>query len=215
MTSFAHLTPTHNAATNHRPGGRAGLGGFDFFAEAFRNREDLTMQFLYDESDEIDFLKGAVAGIAGGLLASFLMEQFQAAWSATAEAIHPSKKQPGRKADPANVKAANLLSEKITGRKVPAAYKPVAGEAMHYGIGAGSAALYGALAEVAPVVTIGDGLAFGTAVFVLVDEVAVPKAGLSKPPQEIPLTTHVYALASHLVYGWITETVRRAVRGVL
>jgi hypothetical protein len=49
----------------------------------------------------------------------------------------------------------------------------------------------------------------------LADELAVPRAGLSKPPKEIPLTTHVYALASHLVYGWITETVRRAVRRAL
>jgi len=45
--------------------------------------------------------------------------------------------------------------------------------------------------------------------------VAVPAAGLSKSPREIPLITHVYALASHLVYGWITETVRRAVRRAL
>ncbi len=113
------------------------------------------------------------------------------------------------------MKAANAITQKIAGRKIPADYKAVAGEAMHYGIGAGSAAFYGALAEVAPFVTIGDGLAFGTGVWVLADELAVPKAGLSKPPQEIPLTTHIYALASHLVYGWITETVRRAVRGVL
>jgi uncharacterized membrane protein YagU involved in acid resistance len=173
------------------------------------------MQFLYGERDETDLVKGLVAGIIGGLLASFLMEQFQAGWSAAAEAIRPSKKQAGRKADPATVKAANAVSQKVAGRKIPAAYKPAAGEAVHYGMGAGSAAFYGALAEVVPVVTLGDGLAFGTAVFVLADEVAVPKAGLSKPPQEIPLTTHVYALASHLVYGWITETVRRAVRATL
>jgi uncharacterized membrane protein YagU involved in acid resistance len=68
---------------------------------------------------------------------------------------------------------------------------------------------------VAPFVTIGDGAGFGTGVWLLADELAVPRAGLSKPPKEIPLTTHVYALASHLVYGWITETVRRAVRRAL
>ena len=82
-------------------------------------------------------------------------------------------------------------------------------------MGAGSAAVYGVLAEVAPIVTIADGAAFGTGVWLLADELAVPAAGLSKPPKEIPLTTHVYALASHLVYGWITETVRRAVRRAL
>ncbi|CAN5454321.1 hypothetical protein BH20VER3_BH20VER3_14800 [soil metagenome] len=171
----------------------------------------------FDDTDygETDIMKGLLAGLAGGLLASFLMEQFQSAWSAAAEAMQSSKKRGGRKPDPATVKAANLISEKITGRKVPGDYKPLAGEAVHYGMGATSAAVYGVMAEVAPLVTLGDGMGFGTGVWLLADEVAVPAAGLSKPPREIPLTTHIYALASHLVYGWITETVRRAVRRVL
>jgi hypothetical protein len=165
--------------------------------------------------DEIDVMKGLIAGVAGGLLASFLMEQFQSAWSAAAEAIAPSPRRAGRKSDPANVKAANLLAEKVTGRKLPPNYKPLGGEAVHYGMGASSAAVYGVLAEVAPVVTIGNGAAFGTGVWLLADELAVPAAGLSKPAREIPITTHIYALASHLVYGWITETVRQAIRRAL
>ncbi len=171
----------------------------------------------FDDNDygETDLMKGLLAGVAGGLLASFLMEQFQAAWSAASEALSSSKKSGGRKPDPATVKAANVLSEKVTGRKIPGNYKPIAGEAVHYGMGASSAAVYGVLAEVAPIVTIADGAAFGTGVWLLADELAVPAAGLSKSPKEIPLTTHVYALASHLVYGWITETVRRAVRRAL
>ena len=171
----------------------------------------------FDETDygETDIMKGLLAGVAGGLLAAFLMEQFQAAWSATAQAISPNKKRGGRKADPATVKVANVISEKVVGRKVPRDYKPLAGEAVHYGMGAVSAAVYGVCAEVAPIATIGDGVGFGTGLWLLADEVAVPAAGLSKPAREIPVTTHVYALASHLVYGWITETVRRAVRRAL
>jgi type IV secretory pathway TrbD component len=171
----------------------------------------------WDDTDygETDILKGMMAGVAGGLLASFLMGQFQAAWSAASQALSSTKRRGGRKPDPATVKAANAVAEKVTGRKIPADYKPIAGEAVHYGMGAGSAAVYGALAEVAPVVTIWEGAGFGTGVWLVADEVAVPAAGLSKSPKEIPLTTHVYALASHLVYGWITETVRRAVRRAL
>ncbi len=171
----------------------------------------------FDDTDygETDIMKGLLAGVAGGLLASFLMEQFQAAWSAASEAMHSSKKRGGRKPDPATVKAANVVAEKVTGRKVPSDYKPMAGEVVHYGMGATSAAVYGMLAEVAPIVTLGDGTGFGTGLWLLADEVAVPAAGLSKLPKEIPLTTHIYALASHLVYGWVTETVRRAVRRAL
>jgi uncharacterized membrane protein YagU involved in acid resistance len=171
----------------------------------------------FDETDygETDVMKGLLAGVAGGILASFLMEQFQAAWSAASEAMGPSKKRGGRKPDPATVKAANVISEKVTGRKVPQDYKSIAGEAIHYGMGATSAAVYGALAEVTPIVTLGDGIGFGAGVWLLADEIAVPAAGLSKPAKEFPLTTHLYALVSHLVYGWITETVRRAVRRAL
>ncbi len=171
----------------------------------------------FDDTDygETDIMKGLLAGVAGGLLASFLMEQFQAAWSAAAEAMSSEKKRGGRKPDPTTVKAANLVAEKVTGRKIPGDYKPIAGEAVHYGMGASAAAAYGVLAEVAPIVTVGDGVGFGTGLWLLADELAVPRVGLSRPPREIPLTSHVYALASHLVYGWITETVRRAVRRAL
>ena len=44
------------------------------------------------------------------------------------------------------------------------------------------------------------------------DKVAVPALGLSEPPTEIPMTTHAYALSSHLVYGLTADLVRRAVR---
>jgi putative membrane protein len=172
----------------------------------------------FDDTDygEIDLMKGLLAGVAGGLLASFLMEQFQSAWNAASDAMRSSNnKRSGRKPDPATVRAANVISERITGRKLPRDYKSVAGEAMHYGMGASSAAVYGALAEVAPIVTIGNGVGFGTSVWLLADEMAVPAAGLSKPAKEIPLATHLYALASHLIYGSITETVRRAVRRAL
>ena len=171
----------------------------------------------FDDTDygEIDLMKGLLAGVAGGLLAAYLMEQFQSAWSAVSDAMRQSKMRGGRKPDPATVRAANVISEKVIGRKLPRDYKSVAGEAMHYGMGGGSAAVYGVLAEVAPIVTIGNGVGFGTGVWLLADEIAVPATGLSKPPKEIPLATHIYALASHLVYGWITETVRSAVRRAL
>src|SRR4026207_1918181 len=101
----------------------------------------------FDDTDygEIDLMKGLLAGVAGGLLAAYLMEQFQSAWSAVSDAMRQSEMRVGRKPDPATVRAATVISEKVIGRKLPRDYKSVAGEAMHYGMGAGSAAVYGTL----------------------------------------------------------------------
>ena len=41
---------------------------------------------------------------------------------------------------------------------------------------------------------------------------AVPAAGLSKKPSEIPLGVHAFALGSHWVYGATLETCRRIPR---
>lgn len=83
---------------------------------------------------------------------------------------------------------------------------------MHYATGAASGAVYGIAAELAPKVTAGSGLTFGTAVWLVVDETTVPLLGLSKGPTEYPLSTHVYALVSHFVFGVTTEIMRRMLR---
>ncbi|MEP6937518.1 MAG: DUF1440 domain-containing protein [Chthoniobacterales bacterium] len=166
------------------------------------------------KSSEVDLFKGLVAGVAGGLLASLVMEQFQALWTKVGKKVQEAegeKPRPSR-AKATTVKAADAISKKITGHKVPKDKQTLAGEAVHYAMGTTSAAIYGTLAEFAPLVTVGEGLAFGTAVWLVADEASLPALGLSKPPPKIPLSTHVYSFASHLVYGAVTEVVRRAVR---
>ncbi|MDQ2867778.1 MAG: DUF1440 domain-containing protein [Verrucomicrobiota bacterium] len=161
-----------------------------------------------------DLGKGLIAGVVGGLAASFMMEQFQALWSKVSDEIHPRKK-PGRRADPATVKMAQTVSKAVTGEKIPAARKPLAGEAVHYAMGAASGAIYGVATELAPFAAAGDGLAFGTSVWLAADNGIVPALGLARPAKEIPFSTHFYALASHLVYGFVAETVRQALRRAL
>ena len=82
-------------------------------------------------------------------------------------------------------------------------------------MGGTSGAIYGVAAELTPRATAGEGLAFGTSVWMAADNALVPALGLAKQPTETPLSTHIYALSSHLVYGFITETVRRAIRAIL
>jgi uncharacterized membrane protein YagU involved in acid resistance len=102
------------------------------------------------------------------------------------------------------------LHQELTPRE-----KDAAGTAFHYAMGATSGALYGAVAEFARGATMGAGLPFGAAVWVVADEALVPAAGLSKSPSEYPLSIHAYSFASHLVFGLTAEAVRRATRKAL
>ena len=117
--------------------------------------------------------------------------------------------------DDATVKAAKAISENVFGHKLKESEKKPAGAAVHYAFGSATGGLYGAAAEIAPQVTTGLGLPFGAAFWMVADEAVVPLLRLSKGPTEYPVSTHAYALASHLVYGLTTEVTRRAVRNII
>ncbi|HJY30825.1 MAG TPA: DUF1440 domain-containing protein [Pyrinomonadaceae bacterium] len=174
--------------------------------------------------------KGIVAGLAGGLVASWTMNQFQAAWTRVAEgsdkphgaqSMQPSEGSKGddqdakEQDDDATVKAAKAISKGVFGHELQESEKKPAGTAVHYAFGMVSGGLYGALAEVVPQVTTAAGVPFGAAFWLLADEISVPLLGLSKGPTEYPPSTHAYALASHLVYGATAELSRRALRQIL
>jgi len=175
--------------------------------------------------------KGLVAGLAGGLVASWTMNQFQAAWTRIqegtekphgAQSMQPSEGSQGNQSQDANpedddatVKTAKVISREVLGHELQESEKKSAGAAVHYAFGTVSGGLYGALAELTPQVTIGAGVPFGAAFWLLADEISVPLLGLSKGPTEYPVSTHAYALASHLVYGATAELSRRAIRNVL
>ncbi|MEP6922507.1 MAG: DUF1440 domain-containing protein [bacterium] len=164
-------------------------------------------------------LKGLAAGMLGGLVASWVMEEFQSAWTAASTSMQENSASPAtdesqdsEEQEPATVKAAELVSQKLLGHRLAKNERAIAGNVVHYATGGASGAAYGFAAELVPEVTAGAGLVFGTGVWLAVDETAVPLFGLSKAPTEYPLSTHVYALASHFVYGVTTEAVRRTLR---
>lgn len=167
-------------------------------------------------------MKGLVAGIISGLVASAVMTQFQTLWSKLAEGDEQAQDKKKKKTSQededdgdATVKAAEAISETVFDHDLTKSEEKVAGPVVHYAMGATSGAIYGALAELTPLVTIGAGLPFGAAVWLVADEAAVPALGLSESPTEVPLSTHAYALVSHFVYGVTTEVVRRAIRAAL
>jgi putative membrane protein len=180
------------------------------------------------QNHEVSIWKGMVAGLAGGLVASWTMNQFQAAWTRMAEgsekshgaqSMQPSEGSTGEQdtaeQDDATVETAKVISKEVFGHELQESEKESAGAAVHYAFGTVTGGLYGALAEVTPQVTTATGLPFGAAFWLIADEITVPLLGLSKGPTEYPASTHAYALASHLVYGVTAELGRRAVRQVL
>lgn len=180
-------------------------------------------------------LKGLAAGVVGGLVASAVMNQFQALLGKLiegeveahgAQSLQEGSPQKGvgrelaeeGKDDPdddAPERLANAISVGVLDRELSKTEKEKAGVAFHYAMGGTSGAIYGALAEFVPGVTAGAGMPFGAAVWLIADEGIVPAAGLSKSPMEYPLSIHTYAIASHLVYGLTTEIVRSVIRSVM
>lgn len=151
-------------------------------------------------------LLGLLAGVAAGLVASAAM----AAVQAQAKKLLPDE---GGDEDPATVKAADKASEAILDAPVPEEYREQAGQAVHYITGAVLGGIYGVITEYKPEASAGFGGAYGIATSALLDEVAVPVAGLAPAPDDTPLATHAYGAASHLVYGIVLEGVRWLIAG--
>lgn len=185
---------------------------------------------MHNGHENPNILKGLVIGLASGLLASWTMNQFQAAWSRVsagsekphgAQSMQPSHGSEGnqeddaKEQDDATVETAKVISQKVFGHELKESEKKPAGAVVHYAFGTAMGGLYGVAAEISPQVTTAAGLPFGAAFWLVADEVSVPLLGLSKGPAEYPVSTHAYALASHLVYGATAEFSRRTLRRLL
>ena len=171
------------------------------------------------ETGEASILKGMLAGAVGGLVASWTMNEFQKAWAAAETQItdgrlgQQGEQKGGEDAQDATMKTADRISELLQGRHLTRDEKKKAGPVVHYAFGAIMGAVYGASVEVNPAANALAGIPFGAILFAAADEVALPALGLSDKPAAYPLSTHLYGLVSHAVYGVTTETVRRMVRG--
>jgi putative membrane protein len=154
-------------------------------------------------------LRGALAGLVGGLVASGAMNIFQSAWQAAAGTDSSGG------GEPSTVKAAEKLAPVVGEAPIPQRSKPTAGNAVHYAFGAALGTAYGVVAEYMPRIKTGAGSAFGIGSMLLFDDAAVPAAGLGQSPTQSSASTNAYSAASHLVYGVSLETIRQVVRRVV
>ncbi len=149
---------------------------------------------------ERSLAKGLLAGLIGGLVAT--------AAKTYAERLFPPRPQD-------ESERPIRLAEKIAGHKLDKVKALAAGEAIHWGFGAATGAAYGALAEYYPAATAKDGAGFGMALSSLTHGTVLPAMGLTADPEDQTLRERTSEMATLVVYGVVTETVRRVVRKML
>ena len=172
--------------------------------------------------NEHHLAKGLVAGVVSGLLGTVMMTEFQNAWSKASKALKDSdasknkqselEKKSEQEKEDGTMKAIGKIAE-LAGHPLSHEQKEKFGPVVHYSFGALQGGLYGGMREMTGSSdVILPALLFGSVLFAAADEIAVPALGLSGKPSEYPLSSHLYGLASNLVYGLSTEMFRRGFR---
>jgi uncharacterized membrane protein YagU involved in acid resistance len=173
-------------------------------------------------SESKHLLRGAVAGLVGGLVASWVMNEFMAGpgqkLQHAVQSDEENQQQQGTSEQPkedATMKAADAVLSVTTGQHLSRKQKEKAGPVVHYAFGGLMGALYGAAAEYWPSARAGFGTTFSSALFTGADLIAVPVFQLGPPPDEQPRSALVSPFSAHLVYGFTTELVRRILRSAM
>jgi putative membrane protein len=151
----------------------------------------------FEHVGQKDIAKGLVAGLIAGVVAT--------AAKSAAERIYP----PRTHGEPEPPQA---LAEKVAGHELSGPAKTLAAESIHWTFGAAAGAAYGALAEFYPNATSRHGASFGMTLMALTHEGALPAVGLSAQPADQTTREKSSEMVTHLLFGVVTESVRRFVR---
>ncbi len=182
-------------------------------------------------------IQGAVAGLFAGFVAAYVMDRFQynwwdiAAWIEKRKATNkagappppapepaptpqPAAPAPPKPAweipGPSTARVANrFFFRPFTGRNLQGDEIAAAGEIVHFGFGMLNGLVYGVLVALFPWASFGFGIGFATLLFIGVDELLLWIIGMAKGPWNYALYIHVYAYASHVVYGIALESARQ------
>jgi hypothetical protein len=156
-----------------------------------------------------DVVKGALAGAGAtwvmGQVTTFLYEH---------ESKEARKQEDEARGNKIAYWVAAEKAAEMVGRELSDDERKQYGSAIHWGLGVGAGAVYGALRHRVPGADWGNGLLFGTAFWALIDEGANTALGLTPGPTAFPWETHARGLAGHLVFGVAADTTLRALDAV-
>lgn len=148
-----------------------------------------------------DIVLGALAGAAAtwlmGQATTYLYEHEDAA---------ARREEDEARGDRTAYAVAAEKAARAVGQELDDEQEKMLGSAIHWGLGIGAGALYGAMRHRVPWIDRGQGLAFGAVFWLVVDEAANPALGLTPGPAAFPWQTHARGLAGHLLFGVVTDT---------
>lgn len=157
---------------------------------------------MNDRNLVTDIALGAAAGLAAtwvmGYVTSYLYENEDDAAREREDSARGGKTAYGVAAEKAAAMTGTALSDE---------QRQQLGSQIHWVLGAGAGAAYGAMRHRVPAADAGYGLVFGTAFWGLIDEGANTALGLTPAPAAFPWQAHARGLTGHLVFGVVTETI--------
>ena len=155
-----------------------------------------------------DMLMGAIAGAAGVWAMDqvdwYMYDREDPRARERTQSIRPNRMDP----------AHNIVGAvaEMVGRDRPE-QPNAAGFAVHYALGIGPGALYGAYRDRVPGLGAGRGLVYGFGLFVAQDEIVNAAAGLSADLRKYPWQAHARGFIAHLVLGVVTDTILNVLKG--
>lgn len=157
-------------------------------------------EHIHETLGNKNLAKGLIAGLVGGVAAT--------AAKTIAERIYP----PRTHGEP---NPTVVIADKIAGHQLAPTERAIAAESIHWAFGAAVGAAYGALAEFYPAAAARQGANFGITLMAITHEGALPAMGLAAEPQDQTAREKSSEMVTHVIFGLVTETVRRAVRKML
>lgn len=173
------------------------------------------MQHAANRTERNSLINGALKGAVAGAVAVWVMDRFD--WFEW-EHEDPETRQHTQQVRPGGMDPAHVTANKVaeaTGKELSPSQPHPAGLMVHYSLGIGPGALYGALGDQYPGLTTGRGALFGLGLFLAQDEILNSVTGLAAKPQDYPWQDHARGLKQHVIYGLVTDSVLRLLNKVI
>lgn len=180
-------------------------------------------------SSKPSLLRGLAVGATAGIFATIIMGGFQSLSAAGEKALEKRKKlvegespweiaheqvqqeQQAASQEGSTESVARQVAES-TGHHLSPDQKKQGGNLVHYTFGTAMGIAYCVGAEFFPIVTVGLGSGFGTALFLGADILAIPALRIAPPPTETAPKDHFEHWLAHLIYGGALELSRSLLR---